>query len=489
MSIPSTARRLPVCAAIALALAGPHPAFAQSDDAADGAGGDAPTDGKVAADTASTTAPSEVANLTDPTGVTIEEDQRVGASFEVTLGELPAPYTGPAVRNSPVTLPIEERTVNLPDGFRATLYAQGLEHPRQATVLPNGDVLVAQQVPGHLTLLRDDDGDGVAEWNERHAAQFNLPYGVAYRVRGEGDSAEEQILVADQDGIWIVGYEEGLVRPPFAQPVPATEVPEDERVPGQYMDGQTMLTEKGVFGIVQGHVNRDIAITPDGRLYVGVGTSGNIGVEPEPKATIQSFSIDGMDQRTFASGMRNPSGLAVQPSTGDLWALVQERDGTGDDLVPDFFTRVVERGFYGFPYSYIGSNPQPGFAQLEPELVDEAIVPDVLFQPHSAAMDAEFYDGEMFPERFRGGAFVALKGSWNRTQPTGYKVVFVPFDGDSPSGGYENFMTGFWASGDDKAEVWGRPADVAVAPDGALFVVDDTGGTIWRIAHDGDAGS
>lgn len=419
---------------------------------------------------------------TDPSGVTIEEDQRVGASFRFEMGDMPAPYTGPAVRNSPVTLPPEGRELNLPEGFSATLYASDLEHPRQTTVLPNGDVLVAQQNPGHLTLLRDDDGDGVADWNQRHAAQFNAPYGIAHRQRG----GEEQILVADLEGIWIVGYEEGLVRPPFAQPVPATEVPEDERVPGDKMDGQTLLTDSGVFGIPQGHVNRDIAIAPDGRLHVGVGTSGNIGIEPEPKATIQSFSVDGRDQRTVAAGMRNPSGLAIQPETGNLWALVQERDGVGDDLVPDFFTRVEAQGFYGFPYSYIGQNPQPGFAQQAPELVDAAIVPDLLLQPHSAAMDAEFYDGDMFPERYRGGAFVALKGSWNRTQPTGYKVVFAPFEDGEPVGTYENFLTGFWVSGDDKAEVWGRPADVAVAPDGALFVVDDTGGTIWRVAYEGD---
>lgn len=457
-----------------IALLAAAPALADSDVEAE----DASAAETSPAETTATTPPG-----TDPSGVTIEEDQRVGAVFRFEMGDMPAPYTGPAVRNSPVTLEgVRDRSLNLPDGFTATLFAAGLEHPRQAIVLPNGDVLVAQQIPGHLTLLRDDDGDGVAEWNQRHAAQFNAPYGMAYRRRGN----EEQILVADQDGIYVVGYETGLVRPPFAQPRPASEVPEAEREPGEFMDGQALLTESGVFGIVQGHMNRDIAITPDGRLFVGVGTSGNIGVEPEPKATIQSFSVDGADQRTWASGMRNPSGLAVQPSTGDLWAIVQERDGVGDDLVPDFFTRVVETGFYGFPYSYIGSNPQPGFAQLEPGLVEAAIVPDVLFQPHSAAMDAEFYDGDMFPERYRGGAFVALKGSWNRTQPTGYKVVFVPFEADEPVGTYENFLTGFWASGDDKAEVWGRPADVAVAPDGALFVVDDTGGTIWRVTYEGD---
>jgi len=164
--------------------------------------------------------------------------------------------------------------------------------------------------------------------------------------------------------------------------------------------------------------------------------------------------------------------------------VVNERDGLGDDLVPDYLTRVREGGFYGWPYAYIGANPQPDFPS-RPNLVAKAIVPDLLFQAHSAPLGLAFYEGRMFPPDYRGDAFVALHGSWNSGQPTGYKIVRVPFKDGRPEGWYENFATGFWASGEHRAEVWGRPAALAVAKDGSLLVADDTGGTIWRIAYTG----
>ncbi|MEO1235514.1 MAG: PQQ-dependent sugar dehydrogenase [Planctomycetota bacterium] len=403
-------------------------------------------------------------------------DQEVGQTFTVTMQDKPEPYTGPAVRNSPMIVSRDGRQLNLPEGFEATLLAGGLEHPRQALALPNGDVLIAEQLPGYLTMLRDDDGDGRADWIGRHAAQFYAPYGLAYR--------SGEILVADQQGLWTIAYQEGSLRPPYAQPRRKSETPEDQRAPGRYMDGQEPLSETGVFGLIQGHFNRDIALGPDGTIYVGVGSAGNLAVEPKPKCTIQAFNASGGNQRTVASGMRNPCGLAVHPDTGELFALVQERDGLGDVLVPDFLTEVQEGGFYGFPYSYIGSNPQPGFAPMAPDKVEAAIVPDLLFESHSATMDLAFYNGhDQFPEKYRDGAFVAMKGSWNRSEPTGYKVVFVPFEDGEPKGGYENFATGFWVGGEDRAEVWGRPSDVEVAPDGSLIVVDDTGGTVWRITY------
>jgi glucose/arabinose dehydrogenase len=233
-------------------------------------------------------------------------------------------------------------------------------------------------------------------------------------------------------------------------------------------------------------MNRHLAIDPrTGALFVGVGSSGNIGVEPEVKATIQRFDADGSNQSTFASGMRNPTALAFHPTTGELYAVVQERDGLGDRLVPDYLVRVQQGAFYGWPYAYIGQNPQPGFAQLRPDKVKASVQPDLLFEAHSSTMDIVFYDGQQFPAEYRGDAFIALKGSWNRSEPTGYKVVRVPFKDRKPQGTYENFVTGFWTSGKDRAEVWGRPAALAVAKDGSLLIADDTGGTIWRIAYAG----
>jgi glucose/sorbosone dehydrogenase len=264
----------------------------------------------------------------------------------------------------------------------------------------------------------------------------------------------------------------------------ADQLPPDQRkpVPGAY--GAQLLTKRGVFGTAQGHANRHLAIDPkNGALYVGVGSSGNIGVEPEPKATIQRFDADGANQTTVASGTRNPTALAFQPETGDLWAVVQERDGLGDNLPSDYLIRVQQGGFYGWPYAYIGKHPQPGFAQLAPDKVEATITPDLLFTAHSSLLDLVFYEGGQFPAQYKGSLFVALKGSWNRSLPTGYKLVLVPFKAGRPEGWYENFATGFWVSGERRAEVWGRPAALAVAKDGALLVADDTGGTIWRISY------
>ena len=200
--------------------------------------------------------------------------------------------------------------------------------------------------------------------------------------------------------------------------------------------------KKGVFGIVQGHANRHLAIDPkSGALYVGVGSSGNIGVEPEPKATIQRFDADGSNQTTVASGARNPTALAVQPETGELWAVVQERDGLGDNLPSDYRIRVQQGGFYGSPYAYIGKRPQPGFANLAPDKVEATITPDLLFQAHSSLLDLVFYEGDQFPAEYKGSLFVAVKGSWNRSIPPGYKVVRVPFKDGGPEGYYENFAS------------------------------------------------
>jgi glucose/arabinose dehydrogenase len=237
-----------------------------------------------------------------------------------------------------------------------------------------------------------------------------------------------------------------------------------------------------------GHQNRHLAIDPtSGALYVGVGSAGNLGVEPKPKATIQRFDADGSNQTTVASGTRNPTALALHPDTGEWWAVVQERDELGDNLPSDYLIRVQQGGFCGWPYAYIGKHPQPGFANLAPDKVEATITPDLLFTAHSSLLDLVFYEGDQFPAEYQGSLFVALKGSWNRSIPTGYKVVRVPFKDGRPEGYYENFATGFWASGEARAEVWGRAAALAVAKDGSLLVAEDTGGTIWRISYKGTA--
>ena len=381
----------------------------------------------------------------------------IGRRFHIDPSDLPPPKTGPIVTDRSLIVPYSGQVPQVPSGFTATPFATGLVNPRRLLVLPNGDVLVAEQSAGYLTLLRDD-GSGHATWIDRHVEDLNKPYGLAWQ--------DNHVLVADQDGIWSVPHNLGALRAGSSETKRVDQVP--------------------LFGIVQGHQNRHLVIDPKtGALFVGVGSSGNLGVEPEPKATIQRFNADGSNQTTFASGTRNPTALAFNPESGDLYALVQERDGLGDELPSDYLIRVQQGGFYGWPYAYIGQHPQPGFAERAPDKVKATITPDLLFEAHSSLLDLIFYEGDQFPPEYKGHAFVALRGSWNRSEPTGYKVVRVPFKDGRPEGFYENFATGFWISGEQRAEVWGRPAALAVAKDGSLLVADDTGGTIWRITYTG----
>ena len=316
----------------------------------------------------------------------------IGRRFHIDPAQLPPPKTGAIVTNRALTVPYSGQVPQVPSGFTATPFATGLVNPRRLLVLPNGDILVAEQSAGYLTLLRDD-GSGHATWINRHVEDLNRPYGLAWR--------DNNVLVADQDGIWSVPHILGALRAGRSETKRVDEVPPDERkaTPGAY--GAKMITKKGVFGIVQGHQNRDLVIDPKtGALFVGVGSSGNLGVEPEPKATIQRFNADGSNQTTFASGMRNPTALAFNPETGDLYALVQERDGLGDRLPSDYLVRVQEGGFYGWPYAYIGQHPQPGFAERAPDKVKATITPDLLFEAHSSVLDLVFYEGDQFPPAY-----------------------------------------------------------------------------------------
>jgi glucose/arabinose dehydrogenase len=405
-------------------------------------------------------------------------DQELRRRFHFAPTDLPPINLGRIVQNAPVILPYVGEVPRVPEGFTATPFATGLTNPRRLLILPNGDVLVAEQMAGYLTLLRDENGDGRADYIERHAGGFNQPYGLAWR--------QDHVVVTDQDGIWKVPHVLGAVRAGRLEQRRAADVPPDERQPVEGAEGQKMITSKGVFGVVLGHRNRPLGVDPTtGALLVGVGSSGNLGIEPPVKATVQRFDADGSHQTTFASGLRNPTALAFHPRTGELFAVVQERDGLGDNLPSDYLTRVEQDAFYGWPYAYIGPHAQPGFAERAPEKVAATVTPDLLFQAHASVLDFVFYQGDQFPLEYRDSAFVALKGSWNRSEPTGYKIVRVPFKNGRPEGHYENFVVGFWTSGEKQAEVWGRPAALAITKDGALLIADDTGGTIWLITYTG----
>jgi len=383
-------------------------------------------------------------------------EDRPGQRFAVDPGRLAKPYATPNTYNTPeVVARPPGATLRVPPGFRASIFARGFEFPRWMTVAANGDVLLVDSDAEQVIVLRDADGDGVAEFRSVLASDFEQPHGIA--VHGN------YLYIADVYGVWRMPYRAGQTKPRGTL----------ERV-----------TPKGALGDKDGHWTRNIVFTPDGAGFlVAIGSHHNLAVEKPPRATIQAFNLDGSGQRTFASGLRNAVGIAYYPGTSDLYVVVNERDGMGDGLVPDYLTRVRLGEFYGWPYAYIGRNPQPGYAERRPDLVRKSRAPDLLFQSHSAPIGLAFYTGTQFPARYRGGAFVALRGSGNAAEPTGYKVVFVPFKDRRPVGHYENFATGWWAAGTKTARVWGRPAGVAVAKDGSLLVADDTGDVVWRIAY------
>ena len=403
------------------------------------------------------------------------DDQEIGKRFEIKVQDLPEPYADKAVRGSPNRM---DRGTHEPlplQGFTVSLFAEGLEHPRKLLVLENGDVLLAEQQAGYVTFLRDADADGKAETISRFADGFDEPYGMAVVPKGENKG---DILVADTQGIWRVPFKLGGIRPDMGKLLKPKEQKAAPETPADHI----AVTAQGVFGDATGHSTRSLVVDPkDGTMYAGVGSMGNIAVEPEVRGTIQAFDADGSNQRTFASGTRNPIGIHLHPSTGKLWAVVQERDGLGNNLVPDYLTEISKGDFYGWPYAYLGGRPMPGFAKRAPDKVEKARMPKLLFQAHSSAMDFAWVP-DSWPEEYRGDAIVALKGSWNSVPPTGYKLVRAKFENGEPAGWYENFLTGFWVEGDRRATVWGRPASLAFLPDGGLLVADDTGGTIWKIS-------
>jgi glucose/arabinose dehydrogenase len=373
----------------------------------------------------------------------------------------------------------EGGTPTAPDGFRVTAFARGLESPRWLYVLPNGDVLVAEArthpksdrpatqrqgmiasgsvgvSPNRITLLRDADRDGVPETRSVFLENLNQPFGMAL--------AGDTFFVANTDGVMRFPYRGGPTR---------IEAP-----------GEIILPLPA--GGYNNHWTRNILASPDGRkLYVSVGSAsdaGEYGLDTEiRRANILEINLDGSGERVFASGLRNPNGMAWEPTTGALWTAVNERDHLGDDLVPDYITSVREDGFYGWPYSYFGQREDPRQKGKRPDLVARAIVPDYALGSHTASLGFAFYTGRSFPERYHGGAFIGQRGSWNRSRFSGYKVVFVPFRDGKPAGPPEDFLTGFMANA-QTGEAHGRPVGLALLPDGSLLVADDAGNAVWRV--------
>jgi glucose/arabinose dehydrogenase len=369
-----------------------------------------------------------------------------------------------------------------PKGFTVTKYADGFDNCRWMYVTSNGDVLVAESNSNHplieklggtiigasksnnlsksadrITLLRDHNKDGMPEVHDVFMENLAQPFGMAV--------INDWFYVANTDGIWRYPYQPGQTH-----------------IIG---DGQKIADLPA--GKHNRHWTRNIIPGKDNKkLYVAIGSGSNIaefGIENEVlRANILEMNLDGTNERVYAAGLRNPVGMGWAPGTNNLWTVVNERDELGDDLVPDYFTRVKDGGFYGWPYSYFGDHEDPRVKEPRPEVANETIVPDVQLGAHTASLGLVFYTNDAFPKKYRNGAFIAQHGSWNRSTLSGYKVVFVPFNGGEP-GQPEDFLTGFIADL-DKEKVHGRPVGLAIMPDGSLLVADDVNGIIWRVTAD-----
>ena len=375
-------------------------------------------------------------------------------SAQVTHGQkpnLPPPFATKSAGNGPNRVkPPAGFLPQVPAGFRVNIFASGFKNPRFLTVAPNGDIFLADSGAGEIVVMRDPQNTGGAQQREVFANGMRRPFGIAFH--------EDYVYVGNTNALLRFRYD----------PKTSKRLGEAEHL---------MDLPPG------GHWTRDIAFTPDQKhLLIAVGSEGNIETDdPKIRAAITICDPDGKNAHQFATGLRNPVGLAIEPVTGKVWTSVNERDELGDDLPPDYFTSVQEGGFYGWPYSYIGSNVDTRVEPQRPELVAKAIIPDVLMGPHVAALQFAFYTGKQFPEGYRGGAFVAEHGSWNRATRSGYQVAFVAFKNGEPSADPVPFMTGL-VPNPKSSDVNGRPVGVAVAPDGSLLVSDDGANVIYRIS-------
>ncbi len=380
------------------------------------------------------------------------------ATYQINVKDLPKPYASESARRSSRIVPQpKDAKLSLPKGFKAEVFAEGnFREPRWMTLAPNGDVFVADSKANSVIVLRDANKDGKIAAEERFtfADDLSQPFGMAFN----GD----YFYVANTDAVVRYKYKSGQTK--------AVGAPEKI----------IELTEGGY----NQHWTRNILFAPDGKkLYVSIGSSGNVDIEKdERRAGISEYNPDGTGYRLYASGLRNPIGLAWNPANGQLWTAVNERDGLGDNLVPDYVTGVKDGGFYGFPYYYLGMNKDPRRDE-KIKLAAPPVVPDVLLTAHSAALGIQFYTGTMFPKEYQGDAFVALHGSWNREKLTGYKIIRVNFEnGKLVNNGYEDFLTG-WLPSEDSQEVWGRPVGLLVNADGSLLIADDGADKIWRVSY------
>jgi glucose/arabinose dehydrogenase len=373
------------------------------------------------------------------------------------------------------------KTPIAPAGFKVNLYADSLDNPRNIFVAANGDIFIAQantEIKGfkklgadligasasqkygksanNIMLLRDTNGDGVADTKTVFLSGLNQPFGILI--------LNNWFYVANTDGLWRYPYHTGQVK----MTSPGTKI---------------LALPAGGYN---NHWTRNLRANRDGsKIYISVGSGTNVaeqGMANEVRrADILEIDPDGSHERIYAGGLRNPAGIDFEPQTQVLYAAVNERDDLGDNLVPDYLTSVKDGGFYGWPWAYFGKHPDPVHGAERPDMVRQSITPDLSLGSHTASLGLAFYTGKSFPAQYRGGAFIGQHGSWNRSVLAGYKVVFAPFINGRPTGTTEDFLTGFIAN-PAKEEVYGRPVGIAILADGSILVADDTSNKIWRVA-------
>ena len=364
--------------------------------------------------------------------------------------KLPPPFHTPSATNRPnvVSRP-DGAQLSLPAGFAIEEYASGFEKPRYMTQGPSGELLISDSVTpnGTVYILKGKE-------KKKLIGSLDRPFGLAFW--------KDYLYIAETTSLKRYKYNKGAM----------TIGP-----------GEEIYSMKD-FGA--GHWTRTIAFDPKGeKLYLGIGSQSNVnGGEDPARAAITVMNPDGSGRELYATGTRNPTSIHFHPASGQLWAAVQERDGLGDDLAPDYFTSIRKGGFYGWPFAYFGPNEEPRRKGEKPELVKSTIVPDQSLGAHVAVIDWTIYTGKQFPAEYQGGAFLALHGSWNRSKRVGYSVAFIPFKDGKIAGPQRDFLTG-WMLSPDQPEVWGRPVAIHQLPDGSLLISDDGGNKIWRVHYKG----
>jgi glucose/arabinose dehydrogenase len=390
-----------------------------------------------------------------------------GVRRHVTVADLPAPAPDQSVDNGPTIVARPAKAWPIaPAGFKVELYATGLDNPRLLRVAPNGDLFLAESQTGKVKVFRGVGADGKASQISVFSDALNLPFGIAFYPAGPNPK-------------WLyVGNTDGIVRFPYKNGDLVATGPAEHLADlpgGGHLRGG-------------GHWTRDVIFSKDGsKLFASVGSHSNVDdadTHPEEfhRADVLEFSPEGKFLKIYAWGLRNCVGEAINPITGELWCSTNERDGLGNNLVPDYVTHVQEGGFYGWPWWYMGGHQDPRHVGKHPELQAKVITPDILVNPHFASLEMLFYEGSQFPSEYKGDGFAAEHGSWNRNQRAGYEVIRLPMHNGHATGDYEDFLTGFTLP---DGTVWGRPVGVAQASDGSLFVSDDGSRSIWHVIYTG----